>query len=271
MAASLDGALAKVAWAQRHLHELEAEIAQAPGYLDSIGFAQEFHADTSTIEVTLQGIQELPVAWSLLAADYVQNLRCALNYLAWELSRWNLERQGLQREPNAQTQFPICTHPRQFDAWRLPDVHPDHVARIEKLQPNGADHLMEMPDVMLRNFPVEVMAQRHVLGILVELTNQDKHRLLPGVLVNAQESFMGSCHPIDCVMVTNNFFVQDALKNGAKWAEFKVTPTGTSEPKMQVDDRIVPDIRFGGYSVTGVLPQVGQAVGHMIQSFAPVF
>jgi hypothetical protein len=59
----------------------------------------------------------------VLAADFVQNLRCALNYLAWELSRWNLERQNLQREPHAQTQFPICTHPRQFDAWRLPDVH----------------------------------------------------------------------------------------------------------------------------------------------------
>jgi hypothetical protein len=61
--------MAKVAWAQRHLQELEAEIARAPRYLDSIGFTQEFHADTSTIEVTLQGIQKLPVAWSILASS----------------------------------------------------------------------------------------------------------------------------------------------------------------------------------------------------------
>ncbi|HTX30084.1 MAG TPA: hypothetical protein VMD09_01800 [Solirubrobacteraceae bacterium] len=261
----LGGAFAKIANANRHLQELEVQIA-ASGYADAIGFAQQFNPDTSIIEVTLQGVPELPVVWSLMAADCVQNLRCALNYVAWELSRWNLRDQGQAREPNSRTQFPINTRAREFDAYRLPDVHPDHVAHIQRIQPNGAEHLSQLSEDELRLLPVDVLAKRHVLGILVDLTNEDKHRILPRVLVAPAVSQVGNYTPINCEILDTNHFIQVHLENGATWTEFKVRPTGP-EPKVDVDDKITPAIQFGAYRV-GLLHQVVEAVNHMVGEFA---
>ena len=68
--------------------------------------------DPGTIKVTLQGVPQLPLEWALTAADAYQNLRAALNYLAWELAKWSLAQRGETREPADATQFPINTKPR---------------------------------------------------------------------------------------------------------------------------------------------------------------
>jgi len=264
----LDGARAKVHRANRHMKELETEIALS-GYADSIGFAQEFHADANTIEVTLQGVPELPVEWALMAADCVQNLRSALNYLAWELSRWNLQRQGLSREPDRKTQFPINTAPRQFDAYRLPDVHPDHVAIIQSLQPNEAPFLSGQPEGALLYASVPTLAKQHVLGPIVELTNEDKHRVLPSLLTTSRRSEIGDYTFIDCVDASTETFIQLDIENGAKWAEFQVTVTGP-EPKVEVGDKITPTVAFGGYMIE-IIADVCGWVGRLLDDFAPVF
>src|SRR5947207_2188852 len=86
-----------------------------------------------TGRVRLQGVPQLPLEWALTAADAYQNLRAALNYLAWELAKWSLAQRGETREPADATQFPINTKPRKFSARMVQDLHSDHVARIEAL------------------------------------------------------------------------------------------------------------------------------------------
>lgn len=270
MSHPLDGARAKVANANRHLQELEAKIV-ASRYADTIGFAQQFHADTSTIEITLQGIPELPFAWSLMAADCVQNLRCALNYVAWELSRWNLARHGETREPKSVTQFPICTRAREFDVRRLPDVDAAHVARIKAIQPNGADCLAQLAlsfgENYLREMPMEVLAKLHTLGVLVDLTNEDKHRVLPGVLVQPAHTAVADYIPIrDCEVKHVNHIIQGTLQNGAKWSELTVRATGPN-PEVQVNDQITPVVQFGQYRVT-MLPKIVSSVDQIVREFA---
>jgi hypothetical protein len=101
--------MAKIARANQQLDALEAEIAAAPDYSDSITFEQKFDPGASAIEIALQGVPKLPLEFGLLAAEPMQNLRAAINYLAWELAKWNLAQQGEEREPDGRTQYPINT------------------------------------------------------------------------------------------------------------------------------------------------------------------
>ncbi len=270
----LDGCLAKLGWAKLKLQELEAEVAKAAPYTYALRFEQDFHADTSTIEVTLQGVPQTRTEWSLLAADFVQNLRCALNYLVWELSRWNLLQQGITRDPDRATQFPIHTVLGDFHDWRLRDAHPDHVARIKTLQPNAADSLMDLAEIMLRLSPAEniakVLSFRHPLGHLVRLTNDDKHRVLPGLFVHSELTIFGDVMGIDCVVLDVHRHGHSEIQNGTKWAEIKVAPTGL-QPKVKMNDEIVfADISFDRCRMGIGLPAIYRTVEAIIREFEPV-
>ena len=87
MADALIGCWAKIRRAEEHFQAFKAETAAASDYADRIHFVQEYDADAGTIKVTVEGVPDLPIRWSLIAADALRNLRAALNYLAWELAR----------------------------------------------------------------------------------------------------------------------------------------------------------------------------------------
>jgi hypothetical protein len=249
---------------------LEAEIARPPGYADSMRFAQQFDPNTRTIEVTLEGApDDLPITWPLMAADYLQNLRCALNYLVWELARLNLARTNQARDPINDTQFPIFTKARAWNPRRVIDLDPSHAARIRALQPNEAAHLSQMTEEELIYLDVPTLAKRHVLGPLVELTNEDKHRVLPAVLGSWSKITINDATAVDCEIVATNVFLVYGLQNGAKWAEFTVRPIGP-EPKVHVNDNITPEVVIGGHGMR-VLKQIGPGVERMVQEFAPIF
>ena len=269
----LDGALAKVDRANEHLQELEADILRVPFDPDAIHFGQKFDPDTSTIEVTLQGIPDLPVRWGLLAADCLHNLRAALNYLTWELSIHNLAKLGVDRLPSDNTQFPIA-----YRRWRgipesqIADLSADHARRIKAIQPNSAMHLSQFPEKQLRVVDeVQVFTSSHVFTPLAILTNDDKHRVLTPSALAAQHTQIGNYEGINCRVDHANFFLQARLENGAKWAELEVTPTGSGEPEVKVNDRIEEIfIRFGSPpSLTSaiVLSQIAAATRGTIMEF----
>src|SRR5438067_5385035 len=134
MSRPLDGAWAKVRWAQERMDALKADIALTPDHAKSVPLVQEFDPHANVIEVKVLDVPDLPVRWGLMAADVFQNLRAALNYLAWELGKWNVKQHGLQ-EPDKETQFPISTS--SFAAHRVKSLHPNHRALLELLQPYG--------------------------------------------------------------------------------------------------------------------------------------
>jgi hypothetical protein len=264
----LDGARLKARRADRHFQELEANLATDPGQ-DSLFFAQEFDPNNNTIEVTLQGVKDIPIGWSLMVADVAQNLRSALNYVAWELAVWNLAEQGTHREPDRSTQFPINTRARTFSDNYVGDIHPDHVRLIQELQPNGVRYLSQRSETELLHIPVEAIAGQHPLAQLADLTNEDKHRVLLTRGVAAYLTEVGHYTPIDCTI--NHAAVETivTLENGAKWAGFDVTPNGP-EPKVEVKDKIGDiTVEFGSCRCTiGMLPVIRNTVVSIGNEFA---
>jgi hypothetical protein len=247
---SLDGAWAKIARANEHFDTLKTEVGSPSDHTDSITFAQKFDPDASTIEVTLQGVPQLPFRWALIAADALQNLRAALNYLTWELARWHLASTSENREPSNRTQFPIHTKPRAFDSSMVADLHPDHAAIIKSLQPNEARYLSQFSETDLLNLNVETFAARSPLGTLARLTNTDKHKVLQPALINMSVVEVGHYELFDCTLTHSNFFARLVLENGAQWVRLDVTPTGP-EPKVKVNDKFTPEISFGGWDMRG--------------------
>lgn len=265
----LEGCWAKIARANQQLDALEAELAAGPDYADSVTFRQEFDPDASTIEITIESVPKLPLELGLAAADPMQNLRAAINYLAWELARWNLARQGLNREPDRSTQFPINTKPRAFSAHYVTDIHPDHVAIIEAVQPNGASWLSQWPEHVLREVDVQALASGHPLAILADLTNVDKHQALQPALVGTTTINVGPYETTDCVVVDGQATLNLILKEGAHWATFQVTPTGP-EPKMKVEAGLTGVIEFGRGDLD-TLKWVASSVRAIVRGFEPVF
>ncbi len=284
---SLEPCERKLAWAYRHLELLQSKLSAPNDYSDHISFAQHFDPDARTIEVTIQGVPDLPSEWGLIAADYLQNVRAALNYLAWELSRWNLLREGETREPKRITQFPINTAAGKFDAHKLPDVHPDHVAVIRALQPSAIE--VEIPDGLRRSMyedlPADMLPEsfyfrrdqriaNHPLTRLVKLSNQDKHWALPVFVLGAWESRMtGTPRPINCTFGNMAWGrMSPQLEDGAVWGTvYEVMPTGEGEPEVQVNDEITrAEVSIGGLWLPD-LPAIGACAEDVIARFRGVF
>lgn len=282
-APSLDTSNQKLAWADTHLQRLEPELSSPSDYADSISFRQHFDPDARTVEVSLQGVPDLPPEWGLIAADYLQNVRAALNYLVWELSRWNLLRQGETRDPERNTQFPIFY--RKAGAWgtgHIPDLHAKHAALIRSLQPSELEleippNYRDLPTAML---PPSFAAKRdrqiaaHPLTLLADLTNQDKHRALPVFVLGAWEGRTTRMPaPINCTFGNIGWGrTSPQLENGAVWGTvYEVTPTGEGQPEVQVYDEITrAEASIGGLWLPD-LPAIGACAEEMIARFSGVF
>jgi hypothetical protein len=109
-----------------------------------------------------------PVAFSLLMAEYVHQLRAALDNIAWEMAVRYLASQGKTRPPGRYTAFPVCLEPNDWDKGstksRIVDFPPAALSEVQDLQPyNGTDI---------------VGPKSHRLWLLTELWNADKHRAL---------------------------------------------------------------------------------------------
>lgn len=130
---------------------------------------------TLTVEVKVVDVPEIPERWSLLVGDALHNLRCALDYLAYELVALN--NNGIYDES---TQFPIATDPAADEraygrhGWRTLQLLGPQRPLIEQAQPY--------------HDPANIYAA--ALGVLQGLSNSDKHRLLVPAAVAADFASM---------------------------------------------------------------------------------
>jgi hypothetical protein len=250
-----------------------------------VRFGQQFDPKKNTITIAVTAVPELPIHWTLTAADALQNFRTALNYLAWELAKWNLHRQGEQRGPGSRTEFPIGTEPARFPRYKVADLHPDHVAAIENLQPYEqgyiqAFHGQPVWAITRENGlpgPWAFAIAEHPLALLQRLSNHDKHRLLQlvGMGVDAIASGPGIGPPdefIDCHPIGTSVYDLRALKPGAEWKKFRVNPTGPN-PRVNVNDGAFSTAAAfeDGRLVEDTLDRIGVTVVQIIRRFEPVF
>ncbi len=107
---------------------------------------------------------EPPAYLGVLVGDFLHNLRCVLDHLVWQLVLLN------EQEPSYRHQFPITDKPGAFAGATdsLRGVATEHQALIEQFQPYHVDG---------------GNPSQHMLAVLRDLSNIDKHRFVHPVLV----------------------------------------------------------------------------------------
>lgn len=163
---SLEGSLAKLARAEQQIEMVKAAVINGSPLMN-LQLEQALDSNQKlTVSLVAADAPELPARWSLDIGDAVQNVRAALDYLAYELVA--LESGGSYCE---RTQFPIAWEPNEHsprDKETIDRLGP-HWQVIEQFQPYGRP-----PDIFSA-----------ALGVLHDYSNQDKHRLLVPVSVAA--------------------------------------------------------------------------------------
>jgi hypothetical protein len=159
----LDGVLAKVGRAEEHFALLQVEVT---AYLETKPFDLVAYTDRNRARVGFAvRVKEQPsLRMAVIFGDCLQNLRAALDYLAWGLV---LDHGLTPSTENPVTRFPIYTSPvTEKGKQRRVDVPPgvdrEALRLVEGFQPY---HHGRASDI-------------HPLAVLRELSNRDKHRTL---------------------------------------------------------------------------------------------
>ena len=149
---------AKVDRAEELRPTIEREIND---YLLGGPFALRDHKllDPPRFELFVEAITPPPPRLGVLMGDFAHNLRCALDHVLWQLAL------TLHAEPSRRTQFPIET-----DRSRWASVAEDRLRHV----PGEAHPLIEGMQPFQADEPAH-----HPLTALRDLSNEDKHRLLP--------------------------------------------------------------------------------------------
>lgn len=173
---NLDGCLAKLEHADEFIGQLKASTSGK--YAKAARLEKEDSLDPGRrklkVIVRVAEVPEIPTRWSLLVGDAAHNMRGALDYLAYELVGFN--NGGTYDE---RTQFPISHTPDEKGhgrlGWRTITLLGAHWSIIEKAQPY--------------HDPTNIYAAS--LGLLKDISNTDKHRLLVPVSIAAD---VGASH-----------------------------------------------------------------------------
>ena len=155
---ALASAKMKVAWGKRRLLELSGEINE---FLKTKSHGTKIELDPTSgwHTLTTEVLRPLDPDWPLIAGDGIQNLRNALDHVAWAFALSNC---GDVPDRPTEVSFPISTKRRSFlNATVKNWVDREQFSFMEERQP-------------FRN----AVPENDPLYVLRELSNRDKHRVL---------------------------------------------------------------------------------------------
>jgi hypothetical protein len=272
MAHPLDGADTRVARAREHFELVEREWNALPPDAKAITLGSEYKSDTQKIEVKIASVPAIDQRWSLELSECLFNLRCALNYLTWELAKWNLAKKGETREPSRQTQYPLTTAEDQFPDRQVKDLHSNHVTIIKWLQPYSPLYMTQFTGPILLGANPEGLANQHPALRLQELDNADKHRLLEVSAIGPHVTRVGEFTAFDCEVANPNFFMQaGTFQVGTKWAEFDVVSVTGPDPRVEMPAEVEPSLTFAGYPILLGYAEIERYVRGALETFRSVF
>lgn len=252
--ASLANPRAKLERAQEHLISLDAATGE---FFDTEPYeiVGEFDTKTSEYLFRVKVLKEPPPRLGVILGDYVHNLRSALDQLAWQLVLLG------GGSPDRDTSFPIVRNSSHFEhtAKRsLGGLIPEHVAQIEALQPYHAGD----------------RAPSHLLTLLRELSNTDKHRVIHPMFGWFRSDLVRepAFTPNEDAIVRKRQLARiERMEDGAIIARVEITPVGPN-PQVEMDAHVQIDIAFGDEALRAdSLSKVGQRVHQIIEGFAAAF
>lgn len=259
----LAGARVKLERAREHLIALNDKMA---AFLtrEPYELVEERLRDGRELVVRVRIHETPPLSWSGVVGNCLQDMRSALEYLAWELARLNLE-----HEPPRDTSFPIYLQPDGFFAkgkdgkpkrgsgrHKVRNMHPFVQALIEETQPYHRPTGLS-PGVVPREVVEggwESVWRLDELWILNELARYDRHRafLVGAVASSIGGSGSGLASPEES-KVRLGPFEDDGLVARYVFAEpnanYRVTGLGVT---LQLEDEANPN----GWSVVLTLGRI---------------
>ena len=222
----LSGVRLKLDRAEHHIESLSAETqAFRQRKPKPFGFrTEERPGPDGSVEYVLYAIvrEYPPSEWALIIGDAVQNIRSALEHLAYELSTPTGRRRG--------TQFPIFKEERLFKErgeQKIATMEGDERTLIERVQPYNA----------------EKNPANDPLAVLNKLSNLDKHRLLVTTVaaVSKQETWVGS---------DNAFIEAGPVKHDAKIVALTAAPKDPAV-KMNVQPKADLEVHVADTGIVG--------------------
>jgi hypothetical protein len=163
MGPNLDSVEAKLQRADQHIQSLQDEIAPWMAKASYI-ISPQVNADSTRYSLVAHLVGDKPPLqrWTLIAGDSLHNLRCALDHLVYAIA---VHESGTVPPPDEnKLMFPITDTSAKFreSSQRIRSLSAPVRQAIEEVQPYNRPH----PDLP------------PLLGVLRDLENIDKHRLL---------------------------------------------------------------------------------------------
>jgi hypothetical protein len=260
MSHPLDGCRGKLKRARKHLEELLSTIGKTreSGKEIVVHLVGQHDEDRQTWVVTVgDDLADLPTDWGVIATDAIYDYRSCLDLLMWELAI--IDCAGL--EPHSGTQFPIYRSIGDFDAdtqgW-MKSISDPHRATLRRLQPD---------------FNWKKKAP-HPLLVLLDLSNDSKHRIVQPVFVVPRELGFTITSSQGCEITGDprGFGMAGRpLKPGAKLVEIPISVTGAKPyVGMEPDGMFHVGLR-NGLPIDGALNAIDLKVGGIIEILAPEF
>lgn len=162
----LESAAAKLERAKQHFEDLQGRVTD---YFAEKRYTTEirFNSDTGWHDLTLVASGDLPREWSAVVGDGIQNLRNALDHVAWSFALKHAGGSPISRPRDVQ--FPIIEDAikSNFKASNLAWASTAQSRFLDGVQP------YHRPD-----------PAQSSLAVLRKLSNQDKHEALHAVYAN---------------------------------------------------------------------------------------
>lgn len=248
----LDGAAAKVKRAEEHLEAIDAEVQAFLNGDPQPYFTQpEFDSESGEHIVRLYVRRKPPTRLSAMIGDCLNNLRSALDHVAWQLVLINNE------IPDRRTEFPIFKDEAPYGSQspqKIRGIAPEHQAIIEGLQPYRADDPTGEP-----------------LWVLHDLAAIDKHQVLHlvgGTIQGTSSSLLTHGATIETVSAATD----GPFEDGAVVHRFTIDPP---DAKVDMHFGMGFAIHFDpggparGAQVVRTLGVLGEAVTETISLFRP--
>lgn len=259
----LDGVQAKLDRAFEHAKCLSAQLKS----LDNSDFY-----DTTVVErrnrdetvISLKGYLRVkaqpPIQLGIVAGDFAQNARAALDHLIYQVALLSTKKPGGTFFPIARTETEYmgpgpCDSPSLRDR-ALAGIPEEHRTFVDEEQP----YL----------HPTKETVDRHMLAVLGAFSNADKHRVLHAA---ALRPLRLHAYPVvgDCTIeLTLPKKQPRVLTDGAHVYSARLTDFSQPDVKVKVDLHFA--IGFGGVGLTdGDMKNLCMYVGGVIEKFRPLF
>jgi hypothetical protein len=270
---SLAGCDAKLQRAREHLRSLQFEA----GFIEedvrrrSIQTRLSYDVESDIFKLRVASDStKIPDRFSTIGGDAIQNLRIALEYLAYQAVWKN------RGTPWEHTKWPIRTDPVLFNSSEKKLFRKAGTKFTTLIKRNQPFRLVEHYKSIGINDVEEIMPLRksnRLLGVLQELSNFEKHKLLLDPFcrmhgIRTDIMFARNCHPVQ-------LWYEDGvpMKANAQITGWKAHRTGSENPEMKVNfafEKARICLQFGGPAVEDIA-EIADKVEDIIDEFRRYF